>query len=123
MQTRTSTDDVDRHASKKLAAELRAEIGEERRFAPGSRLPSYRHLAERYGVARNTAQAAVRILQAEGLVVVKPGSGAYVRASTDAAPSDLRSELEEVREQLRQAERALSGLLDRLPAGSIEAPG
>jgi GntR family transcriptional regulator len=42
-------------------------------------LPPLRDLAERYGVTRNTANKALGLLQAEGLVVTRHGSGAYVR--------------------------------------------
>lgn len=113
---------MDRHASKKLAALLRTEITEGK-LAVGARLPSTRQLEERYGVARNTANAALHLLQAEGLVVIRPGSGAYVR--DPSGDSDIRVELEEVRDQLRQTREALSAaektvttLLERLPARS-----
>ncbi|WP_081937991.1 GntR family transcriptional regulator [Streptosporangium roseum] len=120
--------DADRHASKKLAAVLRTDI-EEGRYGPGTRLPSYRQLAERHGVVVNTAQAAVRLLQAEGRVTIRPGSGTVVRAEPDALPEDLRSDLEEVRGRLRQTqevlsatEKAVTALLGRLPAeASVEA--
>jgi len=46
---------------------------------PGAKLPSGRELAQQHGVARNTADEAVKLLQAEGLVDVRHGSGAYVR--------------------------------------------
>ncbi|GHE38605.1 hypothetical protein GCM10017673_46230 [Streptosporangium violaceochromogenes] len=118
--------EVDRHASKKLAAVLRAEISQGGR-APGTRLPTVRQLADQYGVAVNTAAAAVRLLQAEGLVVVRPSSGTYVCDQTDGPP-DVRTELEDVREQLRQTRDALSAtektvaaLLERLtdsPSGA-----
>lgn len=112
------------HASQKLAAIIRGEI-EDGQLAVGAKLPSYRKLADRYGVAQNTAQAAVRLLQAEGWVTVKPASGAYVRDRTTAplagAPEQLRSELAEVRQELKemkrrltQAEDRVSGLIERL---------
>ncbi|MEU6997208.1 GntR family transcriptional regulator [Nonomuraea sp. NPDC046570] len=128
MEKQSPREDADRHASKKLAAVLRTDIAEGR-LAPGTRLPSYRQLAERYGVVVNTAQAAVRLLQAEGRVTIRPGSGTVVRSAPDMLPEDLRGELEEVRGQLRQtrealsaAEKAVTTLLERLPAtASAEA--
>lgn len=57
-----------------IAADIRA--GE---LSSGSRLPSADELAEVYGVARLTARRAVRHLADQGLVVVRPGRGTYVR--------------------------------------------
>ena len=42
-------------------------------------MPSYRQLRDAHHVAQNTAQAAVRLLAAEGLVEIRPARGAYVR--------------------------------------------
>jgi DNA-binding GntR family transcriptional regulator len=52
-------------------------------LAPGERLVE-RELVERYDVARHTLRAALRVLEAEGLVVIEPHRGARV-ASIDAA--------------------------------------
>lgn len=109
------------HASKLLAATLRAAITDGTYLA-GSRLPSYRKLRDEHDVALNTAQAAVRILAAEGLVEIRPGSGAYVRDSSGDGTVPLRSELTELRAALRQtrkdlaiAEEKVASLLSRLP--------
>jgi GntR family transcriptional regulator len=48
-------------------------------YRPGDRLPSERELAARYGSARNTAREAIGLLQAEGLIDVHHGRGAFVR--------------------------------------------
>lgn len=47
------------------------------------KIPTVRELMQRYGVSRNTAVKAINILQGEGLVVSRYGSGNYVR---DAHP-------------------------------------
>ncbi|WP_326829320.1 GntR family transcriptional regulator [Streptosporangium sp. NBC_01810] len=64
--------------SRQIADDLRAEI-DAGRLPPGAKLPPLRDLAERYGVTRNTANKALGLLQMEGLVVTRHGSGAYVR--------------------------------------------
>jgi GntR family transcriptional regulator len=43
------------------------------------RLPSLRSIQEEYEVSRPTAESAVKILVDEGLVVVVPGKGTFIR--------------------------------------------
>jgi GntR family transcriptional regulator len=43
------------------------------------RLPSLKSIQEEYEVSRPTAESAVRILVEEGLVVVVPGRGTFIR--------------------------------------------
>lgn len=62
----------------RIAETLRADIAEGR-LEPGAKLPAVRTLADRYGVARNTAAKAITLLKAEGLITTRYGSGAYVR--------------------------------------------
>lgn len=50
------------------------------RVAPGSALPGIREIAARLGVHRNTVVAALRELEAEGLLELRERSGAFVRA-------------------------------------------
>jgi GntR family transcriptional regulator len=61
-----------------LAAVLRAQI-ESGELAPGARLPSIIRLSEDYKVARVTSHKALRVVVDEGLAVVSPGRGMYVR--------------------------------------------
>jgi GntR family transcriptional regulator len=70
---------VDRRpASERLADVLRHAI-ERGDLAPGSRLPSERELAERHGIARNTARQAIALLSQSGLVTAEHGRGVFVR--------------------------------------------
>lgn len=85
--------DDPRPASQQIANVLRAAI-RTRRFAPGERLPSQHDLSERYGVARETVKAALRILRDERLIVTRQGSGAFVRAQTER-PVGLRPHVEQ----------------------------
>jgi len=60
-----------------LAALLRARIGSGE-LARGKPIPGESALMQQYGVAQDTAAAAVRILVAEGLAYMVEGRGAYV---------------------------------------------
>lgn len=63
----------------KIAASIRAAIlsGE---FEPGTRLPIGDQLAEFFGVTRSTIGSAIRVLQDEGFVRSRTGSGVYVNS-------------------------------------------
>jgi DNA-binding FadR family transcriptional regulator len=112
----------DRFASRRIANTLRAEIVSGV-HPPGSRLPSYRELRDAHGIALNTAQTAIRLLAAEGLIEIRPARGAYVRDHTrDRDNQTLRVELAQLRVVLRRsrddleaAESVLAELLSRLP--------
>ena len=113
--------DRERHASKQLADALRAQIASGA-YPAGTRLPSYRQLRDEHDVALNTAQAAIRLLAADGLADIRPGSGAYVRDTAGVAEPPLRAELADLhaalrksRQDLAAAEKKVAGLLSRLP--------
>nr|WP_179756309.1 FadR/GntR family transcriptional regulator [Kineococcus aurantiacus] len=59
-------------------------------FAPGSRLPPERQLAEELGVGRSAVREALAALDVLGIVTVRPGSGTYLRDSmSDLLPTTL----------------------------------
>lgn len=62
---------------RQVADDLRADI-RSGRLGSGARLPPYDDLAAAYGVAKATAQRAIRELRGEGLVTVVVGRGIYV---------------------------------------------
>jgi GntR family transcriptional regulator len=68
----------ERQPSRRIADVLRAAI-KDGVYRAGDRLPSERELAAQHQTARNTAREAIGILQAEGLVDVQHGRGAFVR--------------------------------------------
>ncbi len=70
-----------------LAQELRARIraGE---WRPGERIPSEPELARQETVSRSSMRAAITLLEEEGYVQRKHGSGTYV-THRPALPSDL----------------------------------
>lgn len=58
-------------------------------LAPGQRLPSERELARQMEVGRSSVREAIGVLQVDGIVETRPGSGSFV--SPDA-PERLRDE-------------------------------
>lgn len=118
--------DQERGDRKRVASRLRADI-EDGKYRPGTKLPPYRQLEDTYGVARNTVAAALRVLQAEGLVDVRPNSGAYVRDPNAPRTRDIRTELLDLQEQLHKTRRELAaaqervtGLLDTVPVSESD---
>ena len=113
--------ETDRNPSKQLADVLRAEI-EAGSYPPGSKIPSYRQLRDAHHVALNTAQAAIRLLAAEGLVEIRPAQGVYVREHRGRHGPDFARRAPTYRRpcagagDLTAAEKALAGLLARLPS-------
>jgi DNA-binding transcriptional MocR family regulator len=69
-----------------LADRLRGELD---RYSPGGKLPSSRALVERFRVSPVTVSRALAQLAAEGLVVTRPGAGAFRTrpTRTTAAPA------------------------------------
>jgi GntR family transcriptional repressor for pyruvate dehydrogenase complex len=60
-----------------LAGTLANEI-ESGRYAPGKRLPSIAELCIDFGLSRQTAGKALRLLEGEGLIERVPGLGYFV---------------------------------------------
>ena len=52
------------------------------RFKPGDRLPPERELARSLGVGHTTVSEAIRSMESLGLVVVRPGEGAFIAEPT-----------------------------------------
>lgn len=51
-------------------------------FGPGGRVPPEREIARRFGSTRVTAKRAISALEAEGLLLVRQGVGAFVNQDT-----------------------------------------
>ncbi|MEY9989996.1 DNA-binding transcriptional MocR family regulator [Streptomyces sp. V4I8] len=64
----------ERSSVAELAEQLRRELD---RYSPGGKLPSSRSLVERFRVSPVTVSRALAQLTAEGLVVTRPGAGAF----------------------------------------------
>lgn len=63
---------------RQIAAVLRDRI-ERGEYRPGQRLPSIKDLTDEYGVAALTARKALNLLVTEGLAMLSPGMGFYVK--------------------------------------------
>lgn len=70
--------DQRRTLAERIAGEIRTRILR-RQLVPGERLPPERELAETYRTNRNTLREAIRVLQMEGLLHVRHGSGVVVK--------------------------------------------
>lgn len=71
--------------AEKVLAHLSADI-RGGRLAPGARLPTEQELTATLGVSRTVVREAVAALRADGLVITRRGSGAYVAANANASP-------------------------------------
>jgi DNA-binding transcriptional regulator YhcF (GntR family) len=94
-------------------------------LGPGERLPSVRELAERVGVNVNTARAAYRRLEQEGLIVSRHGAGTFVaeRASGDSAVERIVAEaLSEARAAGVDPGELASAIYATAPAGASAPP-
>jgi DNA-binding GntR family transcriptional regulator len=91
-------------------------------YKPGTKLPSYRQLADMFGAVPNTAGAAVRLLADEGLVSLMPKSAAVVRTpenrgrTPEVRLSEATNQLQAMREEVRSLQRQLRELEERVSA-------
>lgn len=51
------------------------------RYQPDERLPPERELADHFGAARNTVRQALNLLEKDGLVIRRAGSGTYIQTA------------------------------------------
>lgn len=92
-------------------------------YKTGSALPSEPRLAREFGVSRETARTAVRLLRDEGLIVTRNGRGSYVQAGQapviiEAPPGTT------IRARLPDAtERERTGTPEGAPVLVITLPG
>jgi DNA-binding GntR family transcriptional regulator len=120
------TGGADRRGVTRRVADLLRGAIDSGTYPVGASLPSYRSLMAEHGIALNTAQAVIRLLEQEGRVVVRQGRGAYVIERPSPVPPEvqlreLRSELRDLRDDLRDAggtvaslEQRVAALVDRL---------
>ncbi len=78
----------DQRLHQSIAAKIRRRV-RDGVYRPGDRLPGERELAEEFGVSRVTIREAEIALQAQGLIRIKTGSGAYVTDQQEASVTQL----------------------------------
>lgn len=69
-------------------ARLVAKEVAERHLPPGSPLPPEQEMAEKYGVGRTSVREALRILESQGLIIIRPGLGGGPIVG-EATPADF----------------------------------
>jgi GntR family transcriptional regulator, transcriptional repressor for pyruvate dehydrogenase complex len=74
-----------RNLTDRAAADIAAEI-RDGRLPPGARLPTEQEMMATLGVSRTVVREAVSALRAEGLVVTRQGSGAFVAEDATRVP-------------------------------------
>lgn len=62
----------------------------------GARLPNEFVLAERLGVSRSTVREAMKLLEQEGVVEVRPGKGRFVSVTTELEPERPITQFESI---------------------------
>jgi GntR family transcriptional regulator len=106
-------------ATARITNDLRTQI-QDRTFGPGALLPSEPEIARAYGVSRQTARSALRALEQEGLVTVRPRRGRIVRVPPRRAVRDSeRHQLEKDNAILPEEERSKLGEAETNLAMSI----
>jgi DNA-binding GntR family transcriptional regulator len=108
----TVSEDDPRPSYVQVADDLRRAI-ERGEYQPGQRLPSGRAIASQYKVALNTAQRAVDLLKAEGVLISYPPRGVFVRSPSEEPERQPRHSPEYV-EITRQINELRSALHDQM---------
>ena len=79
--------------SKLISAQIENAIFE-KKYLPGSKLPSENELCEQFGVSRTSVREALGALEAQGIIEIVKGKGMYVnKISTDTVTTPMRKYL------------------------------
>lgn len=105
--------DDQRSSYVQIADDLRQQIARGE-LAPGQRLPSTAKLAQAYEVAPMTIRSSLRILNSEGLLVSRQGSGVFVRTTAKVEPDAPELELREVVRQVSEMAHDLQDLTQKV---------
>lgn len=110
-----------RRLYQQVADQIRTVI-EQSRFAPGTRLPAERDLAQQLGVSRPSLREALIALEIQGIVETRMGSGVYVCAYPTTAAREAPL-LGESPSELMQARAMLEGASVTLAAARSTRAG
>jgi len=91
-------------------------------FAPGSRLPAERELAQQLGVSRPSLREALIALEIDGSVEIRSGSGVYVCADVER-PADMTYSMGESPSELMEARAAVEGSVVALACARMTREG
>lgn len=86
--------------SEQIAAHLRNMIFEQCRFNPGDRIPDERSLSKEIGVSRTSLREAIKILVANGVLVIRRGVGTFVSETPGKQEDPFGFAFEEDKQQL-----------------------
>ncbi|WP_312403110.1 FadR/GntR family transcriptional regulator [Rhizobium sp.] len=92
-------------------------------IAVGERLPAERELAERLGVSRPTVREALIVLEVEGLVQIRMGSGVYVSPKAAGAPKVLAADDSEAPFEILQARCIIESAIAEEAARCVDETG
>ena len=101
---------------RRIMEAIRSDIAQGR-LPPGARVPSEHELVRHFGVARMTANRALKELAAEGLIVRTAGSGTYV---ADRKLEHSALVVPDIAQEIRASGRSYRG--DVLAAEELAAP-
>ncbi len=104
---------------REIAAGLRAEIAR-RGYRPGERILTERQIADMFKVPRSVVREAVMMLEIEGLVEVRKGSGIYLCAEHASERSGLRDDVGPF--ELLQARQVLESAIAEQAARVVTKP-
>ncbi|TCD13363.1 FCD domain-containing protein [Oricola cellulosilytica] len=108
-----------RRRYREIADRLRAEIVA-RGYRPGDRILTERQIAEVFDVPRSVVREAVMMLEIEGFVEVRKGSGIYLLVEPGARSGDLRDDIGPF--ELLQARQVLESAIAEQAARTITKP-
>lgn len=102
-----------RKPSVQVAEAIKRDI-EDGKYQPGDRVPSVPELAKTFDVARQTVANAFKLLQDQGYLVSRVGSGTFVRTdfgevATEPTLPELARSVSEIQERLKQVDDTASG--------------
>lgn len=108
-----------RPKSVQAADALRGEIGPDRTYKPGDRLPPTRELAKKYGIAVQTLRNSLGVLVNEGLVFSSGNVGYFVSNDVERASKrgNVHEEIKEIHSEIRALADRVAALEERSRSG------